>query len=359
MKRSNTTFGRPAESQKHIVQELRSQIVSGELLPGSRLPTRLEIESRFSAGATTVQRALELLRQDGFVQSRGRQGTFVVDNPPHLARYAVVFLSAAEEFKRNRFTIALDSEVRHLRHRRPDLRISEYYGVDGHDDSEDYQRLVRDVRAHRIAGLIFMSNPYPVQGTPLIDEVTMPRVAIMIPTDHKVPTITLDMDSFFARALDDLQAQGRKRIAFLNPPGICNWQEKIIPLLEERGLETRPFWWQCASPADAESARFTTHLLMNCKETPDALIISNDNLLEYATAGLVAAGTRIPQELTIISHCNFPYPTPSVLPVHRLGFDMRRVLEACIDSIDIQRRDGKVQAATKILPVFEKEVMPR
>jgi len=360
MKNLNTTFGRPADSQRFIVQELRSQIVSGKLAPGSRLPTRLEIKRSFSAGATTVQRALELLRQEGFVQSKGIQGTFVAENPPHLARYAVVFLAASEEFIRNRFSTALDSEVRYLRHRRPDLRIAEYYGVDGHEDAEDYQRLVRDIRAHRIAGLIFTSNPYPVKGTPLLDEPTMPRVVLMFPHEQcKVPTINLDMDSFFVRALDDLQARGRKRIAFLNPTGICDWQEKLLSMLAERGLETRPFWWQCIWPERPEAARFATHLLMRCDERPDALIISNDNLLEHAAAGLVAAGTRVPDELAVIAHCNFPYPTPSVLPVRRLGFDARGVLESCIQSIGSQRSGDKVPDVTHIPAIFEEELTSR
>ncbi len=304
-----------------------------------------------------MQRALELLRRDGFVESRGRQGTFVVDNPPHLARYAVVFLSAAAAFERNRFSTALDSEVRHLRHRRPDLHIAEYYGVEGHEDSEDYQRLVRDIRAQRIAGLIFTSNPYRVKGTPLLDELTMPRVALMDPEeDGEFPTIGLDMESFFMRALDDLQACGHKRIAFLNPPGICAWREKLLPLLQERQLETRPFWWQCVSQKIPEAARYATHLLMRCEERPDALIISNDNLLEYGTAGLVAAGTRVPEELAVVAHCNFPYPTPSVLPVRRLGFDARCVLESCIESIDIQRSGEEVPSITTIQAIFEDEL---
>jgi len=360
IKVSNPIYGRPADSQKHIAHQLRTQIVFGDLAPGSRLPTRLEIESRFSAGATTVQRALELLRSEGFVESRGRHGTFVVENPPHIAHYAMVFLSAAAAFTRNRFSTALDSEVRLLRHNRPELKIAEYFGVDAQEDSEDYQRLVRDVRAHRVAGLIFMSNPYPVKGTPLLDEPTMPRVAIM-PFIHEinVPVISLKMESFFERALDDLKARGRKKIAFLNPTGICDWQEKILSMLAERGLETRPFWWHCVSPESAETARFTTHLLMRCEERPDALIISNDNLLEYATAGLIAAGTRVPEDITVISHCNFPYPTPSAFPVQRLGFDARCVLEACIESIDKQRSGEKVPGMISIPAIFEEELIPR
>lgn len=350
-------LGRPADSKNRIVSEMRARIVGGELLPGSRFPTRTEIARIYGAGTATVQTALDALTNEGFIRVQARRGTFVVDNPPHLARYGVVFLSASDEFKRNRFSTALDSEVRHLRHQRPDLEIAEYYGVDGHEDSEDYQRLVREVRAHRIAGLIFTAHPFPVKGTPLLDEPGVPRVALMDALGElPVPIISLNMDSFFAHALDDLKARGRKRIAFLNPTGICDWQDKLLPLLAQRGMETRPFWWQCVAPENAETARFVAHLLMRCEERPDALIIGDDNLLEYAVAGLVAAGTRVPEELTVVAHCNFPYPTPSALPVRRLGFDARRVLEACIRSIDSQRDNVEVPQVTNIKAVFEEEL---
>ncbi|RZM22111.1 MAG: GntR family transcriptional regulator, partial [Pedobacter sp.] len=78
-------MGRPAERKNLIVEELRSRIVAGELNPGSRFPTRSEIEKQYGAGPTTVQRALESLRRDGFIRVHSRKGTFVADNPPHLS----------------------------------------------------------------------------------------------------------------------------------------------------------------------------------------------------------------------------------------------------------------------------------
>ena len=268
-----------------------------------------------------------------------------------------MFFSASSAFAHNRYSAALDSEVRRLKHQRSGLQIAEYYGVDGHEDSEDYQRLVREIRSQRIAGLIFTSKPHLVRGTPVLDEPGMPRVAIMPPTEEiAVPAIYLCMESFFTKALDDLRRCGRQRVAFLNPPGFCSWQERIGSSLREHGLETRPFWWQCVSPDSAEAARYITHLLMRCEERPNALVVSNDNLLEYATAGLVAAGARVPEDIVVISHCNFPYPTPSVVPVRRLGFDARSVLGLCIESINQQRAGEVVPQVREMEAIFEAEL---
>ena len=94
-------------------------------------------------------------------------------------------------------------------------------------------------------------------------------------------------------------------------------------------------------------------------ERPDALIITDDNLVEYAAAGVIAAGMRVPEELEVVAHCNFPWPTPSVVPVKRLGYEVTRILQACLDSIDLQRSGQKALPVTQIPAVFEEEVSPR
>src|ERR1043165_1634150 len=88
---SRPRLGRPSDRQDLIVQELREQIVAGELAPGSRLPTRESIGQKYGAGANTWKRALDKLRDDGFIKSSGRNGTHVCPEPPHLTRYGVVF----------------------------------------------------------------------------------------------------------------------------------------------------------------------------------------------------------------------------------------------------------------------------
>ena len=67
-----------------VARMLRKDIVRGIYAPGHRLPTRSEMGEEFGVGVATVQKALEELADDGFVQARARAGTFVVDNPPHL-----------------------------------------------------------------------------------------------------------------------------------------------------------------------------------------------------------------------------------------------------------------------------------
>ncbi|SRR6266566_5316136 len=64
---------------RQIAETLRGQIEAGELAPGGRLPTELELRDRFNnASRNTVRDAIKWLTTLGLVETRPGQGTFVV-----------------------------------------------------------------------------------------------------------------------------------------------------------------------------------------------------------------------------------------------------------------------------------------
>jgi DNA-binding LacI/PurR family transcriptional regulator len=147
-------------------------------------------------------------------------------------------------------------------------------------------------------------------------------------------------------------------VALLCSPYIIEQLAPVLAEIERRAMTMRPYWVQGVHLAAPQLARNCMHLLLheNQRERPNALIISDDNLVEFATAGLIVAGVRVPDDLEVVAHCNFPWPTPSVVPVKRLGYEVSRVLQACLDSIDLQRRGETAPEATVIPAVFEEEV---
>ncbi|WP_395292212.1 winged helix-turn-helix domain-containing protein [Kitasatospora hibisci] len=60
-----------------IAETLREQIRSGGLKPGDALPTQAELMREFGASSLTVQKAMALLKQDGWAISRPGKGAFV------------------------------------------------------------------------------------------------------------------------------------------------------------------------------------------------------------------------------------------------------------------------------------------
>jgi GntR family transcriptional regulator len=68
---------RRAVRYRDIATQLRSEIAGGEPAPGSVLPSEATLSKRFGTSRVTIRRALELLRDDGLLESRQGAGWFV------------------------------------------------------------------------------------------------------------------------------------------------------------------------------------------------------------------------------------------------------------------------------------------
>lgn len=352
---SAPVLGRRPERSGHIVRELRGRITRGDLAPGVQLPTRIEIAEHFSASSETVQRALEELRRDGFITVRGRQGTFVSIQPPHLHHYGLVF--PARRGAGNRFYDALALQA-------PGLaaglgrQLTVYHGINRHHETEDYDRLLADVKSHRLAGIIFASTPIDVEGTPVLSEPNIARAAIMSPGGRfGIPAVYTEGGSFWTRVTGELRRLGRQRLAILTPPLGSEKVNEIRAGLSRQGFDVPTKWAQVVPRGQHDAVANLMELLFdNRADRPDCLVIQDDNCAESALAGLSAAGVSIPQDVDVIVHANFPLPSPTTLPIRRLGYDSRQVLQTCFDLLDGQRANQTVPASNAIFAQFEEEL---
>ena len=69
---------------RRIAYDLRSQIETGQLQPGSQLPPEEKLGELFQASRNTIRDAIKFLISLGLVETRAGQGTFVVDSPDPL-----------------------------------------------------------------------------------------------------------------------------------------------------------------------------------------------------------------------------------------------------------------------------------
>ena len=350
---------RPPVKQDEIVAHLRGLILRGRLKPGERIPARTEIERLFDTSSVTAQRAFDRLIEDGFVAVQGKRGTFVAERPPHLYRYALCFPQTMESGQWVRFWTVLANVARAMEKAAP-YRLSVYHGINKRVAEEDYHALLEDVAARRLAGIVFATNPHLVQGTPILDEPEVPRVAMMsAPVQPGVLGVSFDSTAFLERAVEFLVSRGRRRLAAIVVP---HFVDPLLPRFENvlaaHGLVFHPYWIQMAFQSEAAWAAHLAELLFRGPEgeRPDGLIVVDDNLVEPACRGLLQAGLRVPADLDVVAHCNFPPPVSSVVPVSRLGYDIFGVLELCLELLNRQRRKEVLPEVTSVVPQFEWEV---
>lgn len=352
------TPDRKRQSRHEILSVLRREIVAGQLQPGAQLPTRTELESRFHASRHTVQRAIDHLRRAGFVRVNGRQASYVSDRPPHLYRFALIFKSMPQHERWNSFFAGLERAATGYSGATGDSRfITVHHGVEDHLDNREMAQLRRDVQTRSLAGLFFPEHPFVTElaRSELGTAPVIACAAIMEPrAGDSMGTVYLE--SMWELAFAELAATGCRRVALLVAPIDT---KPLLAGASRYGLTIRPEWVHRVCLDHPACAREVTHLLLAGRpgERPDGLFVADDNLVPYAQAGILDAGVRVPDELRVIAHSNFPWATPSALPAVRLGYDVREVLAAGVAELASQQA-GRPPGARRIGPRFERDVPP-
>lgn len=349
-----------AAGKELIVDVLRKQIVDGRYGPNSRLPNRTELISRYQVCSSALQKAQDLLREEGFLHARPRHGTFVTIRPPHLYHVGLVFEQTdltASPMDRSPFALALAQEATAISSENA-WKIVPFFGVHNHSTAPDTKRLIECIRTRRLAGLI-VTNPFSVQS--ILQKANMPCVTFTGSTEPQGMTcIKLDPRSFLERAIERLRAQGRRRVgliasATLSQPVMSFFHEAA----DRAGLETSPRWVHGISLRFPLWARHAVRAIMqgSADERPDALIVTDDHLVEATLAGLMDEQRPIPESVEVIAHCNFQgHGQASGLPVRRLGYVVRDLLLLAIDLIHKKSRGENVAALHRMRPLFDHEV---
>lgn len=349
---------RPPIQQDRIVAFIRDAIVQGRLPAGGRVSGRIELQKQFGVSYLTVQRAFDRLRDDGFVVARGRGGTFVSEHLPNLCRYAVVFPSERGPGWVNFWTVI--AEVAGKLSGPPALDLPVYEGVGAWPDSPGFVKLLNDVQNRRVAGIFFASSPFCLVHTPLMRMANLPRVAVGFMGDRDLPAVIRLAPDFLRKAVDFLVGKGRRRLALISGMGdSAKRTGEFRSLLSRHGLVCRPPWVQGVAIDQRGWGGHVAALLLQGRpaDRPDGLIIDDDNLTAAVCEGVLASGVPVPEGLEIVSHANFPTPSPTRLPIARLGYDIRRVLAAAMESIDAQREGRPFPRCITVPVAFEQDLI--
>lgn len=343
--------------QQRVLETLRREIVGGKYPPGGQLPVQTELTARFGVGSSTVAQALGVLGREGFVTSRRGAGCAVCEKPPHLHNIVV---AVSERHAPNRhwsnYYVAVTRVASDLRAEgRPILLMEELENR----FSDSHIELNRLVATQRVAGIFFVHPPILLAGSPILDAPDIPRVEVSATPSPAVNTRVALNGRFIEKALDHLLARGRRNIALLTSTAAWDHEHgaHIRRVLALSGVCSPPHWQIPISIHEPQTAQSVVRLLMHGRERPDALIVTDDNLVDDAVAGLVAEGVRVPEDLEVVAHCNFPWPPTKSLAIRRLGTDIGRMMRESIAAIDRLRRGQAVPAVIECEAVWEAECL--
>jgi DNA-binding LacI/PurR family transcriptional regulator len=358
---ANRLRTRPPVKHDAIVQHLRSLVVGERALrPGQRVPTRSEIGDHFGVSTMTVQRAFDRVIEEGFLVTAGNAGTLVADHPPHLHRFMLSVPGHPGDTRWVRFWDLLVDEARRWGAGTPSHMVVAQ-DADPALDPVVTERLAQEIADHRVAGILFVTDA-PWITAALLKGADIPRVAFSgLTPASDVPGISLGAEGrlWYARAVERLHMRDRRRIALITVPGLAQPRHLTLwqGLLEERGLVCDPAFIQMAGQWDARWAANLVLALFRgpADQRPDALVVADDNLVEQVCVGLQRLGLRVPEDLDVIAHANFPLATPAALPLTRLGFDIPQVFALAMDLLQRQQRREGVPRVTVVHPRFEDE----
>jgi GntR family transcriptional regulator len=72
----------PVPPYRQIADDLRRQITSGAIPVGRRIPSLVELEATYGVARDTLRKAVQVLKDEGLVETVTGMGVFVVEKAP-------------------------------------------------------------------------------------------------------------------------------------------------------------------------------------------------------------------------------------------------------------------------------------
>lgn len=324
-------------SYRHIRDEVRALIRSGELPPGTRLPSTQELSTCWQVNVSTVQAALAPLVREGLLTRVPRRGTFVRERQEKLTGVGIYRM--AEYGERSLFVEAVQAALaEELRSAGIQLQIFlSPPSVETHLNPTP--TLKQAIAQREIQGLISLS------GSPF-NHPWMAKLSVPVSYLGGNLPVSADFDTrhMFELALRSLSDQGCRSVGMIGgwPSQLVNLYGPFTDLARDLGLTLKNEWMlvppHSVALAHERYGYEQFDFLWRGPERPEGLIVDPDSIARGVITRLLEQRVKIPEELKLVIHKNESIKLLCPMPATFLVSSERELARALVLQIQKQFR---------------------
>lgn len=324
---------------------------------GMPLPAFTELKDRLNVGQLTIQRAYDILEDQGYISRKVGKGVYVADRT-QTGEFAIAILpellsSSASPY----YSLACNALIEATGKRRPDLAVKMHFGTLSSDN--DFiipPDLLSPETSAKLRG-IFSFHPLFEAGERLVNQ-GVPVITLgseeLCPAEHRV---SFDREKCAEQYMSAMLAAGCRSVGILGSVVFDGGNEhqvgkSLTEAAQAFGLRIKPEWLpvtKCHSAMTDKVGYEQFMQLWNQDEKPDGLIVLDDVICKGVLLGCLQLGVDLPRDVQLISRANRLVDLPYYKSVTRLEFDALEQAQHAVNiAIDLLRGSDQVPLKTVV-----------
>lgn len=337
---------RPQPVRQQIADHVRELIVSGQLAPGTKLPSTQDLAKQWDSQPTTVQSALGRLVKEGLLDRAPRVGTFVRQRALAMEQVAIYLPEDVWDDPSGAFVQSVCAELtRELKQRGIVTTVRVHPPGNGRFD-EPWPALIEAARRREFQALIAISvggdqaawlRQLPVP-TAFLSEVSVPN------------RVEFDYGQFCDDSIAALKARGCRSVGLITSVERLDPDQPVDALkpfhqyfrqaAEEHGMEWREEWVKAFDhwhPFVGETLGYDNFReLWQAPTKPDSLVVFPDTVARGVLMGVASLQVDVPRDLKLILHRNYEVGLMCPVPATFMDVSIAEVSRALIGMVERQ-----------------------
>lgn len=329
---------------KKLQHALKSELASGKFPVGSRFYTEREIMEKYQVSSITVARALKEMTADGYFERKRKLGTFVLESPEMpgmsgevMTKTLYLNRSINEDSENNGASWFVVEEIRRG-------VINSYPGA---VKILDMEKILEAKRKDPELLVISLNNPAVGFGRNTVNILLPPQAP---------RTINCVRPNYMAgvyEAMEFLIQNGCKRIAFLGRSELVNRYAAYRIALESYKMPfDESLVYRDDSAINVDGGAALMRKVLAAKKRPDAIFCATDKVALGALQTVLAAGIKVPEELSIVGFDNIQESEKSDAALSTVNVPYYELGKVAVRMLFEQLKSGSDVPSTTLMTNF-------